>query len=351
MSKEIKLGAFTLIILAVSIWGFVFLQGKNLLTQSFTFKTILSDVTQLTKSSPVNINGYKVGSILSIKINPDNLEEMIVVFEIEDDFKIPKDAIIELMSDGIVAGKALRIKMKKQCTGADCAVDGDVFQGKVLGLIGSMVTTSEIKEYTSAIVGELKTAFEGVGTADGKGAMNKTIQDLQATMANLVEMTASVDRLVRLSTKGLANTMNNMDVITSNLAANNQQITSMLTNFNSVSRQLKDANLGNTIAKSTEAVNETKNVMTQLKTTILKTEEVMTDLNSVIKKASDGDGTLAKLMNDKSLYTNLEMTSKNMSLLLQDLRLNPGRYVKVSVFGKKNNDKYVKPEDDPAFKK
>ena len=66
---------------------------------------------------------------------------------------------------------------------------------------------------------------------------------------------------------------------------------------------------------------------------------------------NSGDGTLAKLLNDKALYNNLELTSKNLSLLLQDLRLNPSRYVKVSVFGGGNDDEYVKPEDDPAFKK
>ena len=91
--------------------------------------------------------------------------------------------------------------------------------------------------------------------------------------------------------------------------------------------------------------------MEQLQSTLSKADEAMVSLNDIMAKAGSGEGTLAQLLNDKKLYNNLEMTSKNLSLLLQDLRLNPGRYVKVSVFGGKNKDPYVKPENDPAFEK
>jgi len=123
----------------------------------------------------------------------------------------------------------------------------------------------------------------------------------------------------------------------------------MISNFSATSQQLKDANIGQTITSTTATVDEAKLMMQQLQSTLKDTDQIMANLNEVMAKANNGNGTLSKLLNDQSLYTNLESTSQNLSLLLQDLRLNPSRYVKVSVFGRKNNEDYVKPENDPAF--
>jgi phospholipid/cholesterol/gamma-HCH transport system substrate-binding protein len=69
----------------------------------------------------------------------------------------------------------------------------------------------------------------------------------------------------------------------------------------------------------------------------------------VLTEIESGDGSLSRLLNDKQLYTNLEFTSKNLALLLQDIRLNPKRYINVSVFGKGQKE-YVPANEDPAFK-
>ena len=82
--------------------------------------------------------------------------------------------------------------------------------------------------------------------------------------------------------------------------------------------------------------------MTQLNGTI-------SHFDAIAQKFNEGDGSLSQLLNDKKLYNNLEETSKHLALLLQDLRLNPRRYVNVSVFGKKDKS-YTKPEDDPGLK-
>ncbi len=351
MSREIKLGAFAFIVLLVSIWGYTYLKGKNPLKKSFTFETVYSDVMALSKSSKVYINGYSVGSVLDVELNDQNLKEMIVSFNVEGDYRIPKNALIEQVNDGLMGGKILSISFDKQCTGADCAQDGDRLQGRTIGLLGSMVGTNDVKEYASAFGSELNTIVGQLGTEDGEGAINQTIIDLQKTMDNMAKLTETTNRIMVQSAKDLNQTMNNMASITGNLAQSNAQITTMLQNFNQVSTQLKDANVGNTITATTNTLDEAKKAMTQLQGTIANADSAMKNLNSLMSKASTGDGTLAMLLNDKSLYGNLESTSKNLSFLLQDLRLNPSRYVKVSVFGKKNKDPYVKPENDPAFEK
>ncbi|MFT4535584.1 MAG: phospholipid/cholesterol/gamma-HCH transport system substrate-binding protein [Saprospiraceae bacterium] len=351
MSREIKLGAFAFIVLIVSIWGYTFLKGKNPLKKSFTFETVYENVMSLSKSSKVFINGYAVGSVLDVELNEDNLKEMVVSFNIEGDYKIPKNAIVEQVNDGVMGGKVLSISFNRQCTGADCAQKGDRLKGRTVGLLGSMLSAGEVKEYASAIGSELSTVMSSIGTENGEGAINQTVLELQQTMENLTKLTETTNRIMDQSAKNLTITMKNMASITGNLAESNAQITAMLQNFNQVSSQLKDANIGNTINATANTLDEAKVAIKQLQGTITNADAAMKNLNALMSKASNGDGTLAMLLNDKDLYNNLESTSQNLSFLLQDFRLNPGRYVKVSVFGGKNKDPYVKPENDPAYEK
>jgi phospholipid/cholesterol/gamma-HCH transport system substrate-binding protein len=106
------------------------------------------------------------------------------------------------------------------------------------------------------------------------------------------------------------------------LADNKGKISTTMTNvekasanFSKVSDSIAKANIGQTV----------KN----LEKTLANVDKLMADIQS-------GKGTLGKLAKDETMYNNFAKTSKELELLLQDLRLNPTRYVNVSLFGKKN---------------
>jgi len=294
MSREIKIGALALLVLLVSIWGYTFLKGKNLLKKSFTFQTTYTDVTQLSKSSPVYINGYKVGSVLDIELDKESLKKMIVTFDIENDFKIPKDAVINQINDGLMGGRALSVNFEKQCTGANCAQDGDMLNSRIVGLLESMIATDDVQEYANVVGKELGTVIENLGTEEGKGAVNKTLLELQATMENMAKLTATTNRIMAQSANNMAKTMENMNSITTNLAESNAQISAMLSNFAKVSTQIKDADVGNTINKSTATIEDAQKVMTSLTGTLSNADNAIKNLNGMISKATQGDGTLSK---------------------------------------------------------
>jgi phospholipid/cholesterol/gamma-HCH transport system substrate-binding protein len=87
-----------------------------------------------------------------------------------------------------------------------------------------------------------------------------------------------------------------------------------------------------------------------LNETIAKLDATLTDVNLLIRDMQSGKGAMGKLMKDEALYTNFTKTSKELELLLQDLRLHPTRYVNVSLFGKKEKP-YVAPLNDSIIKK
>ena len=348
MTKESKLGLFAIVVLALAIWGYRYLKGQNLLSKSYTFKTIYSDVNQLTVSSPVLFNGLTVGSVTNISVNPKDLSQMIVTYEVGKNLQIPNDAVAVQMSNGILNGKAISIKFKTFCDGSNCAKEGGFLKGKEIGILGSMVGKEELNGYVKTISAELNTVIEDLGSEDAKGAINESIKNLNQSLQNIESLTKSTDALIKKSYSGLTKTIDNMSVITGNLAANNEQITGLLNNLNTITTDIKNANVGNTVNAANATLAETQLAIKQLQTTLGNTDQMVTSIRGVINKVDSGEGSLGKLLNDQQLYTNLESTSQNLSLLLQDLRLNPKRYVNVSVFGKKAKE-YTLPENDPAL--
>jgi len=150
---------------------------------------------------------------------------------------------------------------------------------------------------------------------------NKAKTDLRETISNL--------NLVMHSFKGSAIALNTLlDGNKESLSGSIKNINSITDNFSKLSDSISNAGLGNTLKKL---------------------ESTVGSLDALLTRMEKGEGSLGKLMNDEKLYANLTDASKELDLLLQDFRLNPKRYVNVSVFGKKQKA-YDLPENDPAEK-
>ena len=60
------------------------------------------------------------------------------------------------------------------------------------------------------------------------------------------------------------------------------------------------------------------------------------------EKINSKESSIGLLLNDKTLYNNLEATTNKINILLDDIRVHPKRYVNFSVFGKKDKGNYLK---------
>jgi phospholipid/cholesterol/gamma-HCH transport system substrate-binding protein len=349
MSREIKIGILAIVSLFGAIWGYKFVKGQDLFQKSTLFYTSYGDVTGLEVSSPVTINGYKVGTVESIKINAEDVKKMDVIIRVDGDFKIPKDAQVLLKSEGLVGGKFLAISYAKPCKN-NCAKEGDYLIGKDLGLIGSLVSQDEVGGYTSTIAKEISASVQKLGAEGEPGKINEIVRQLEIMSINLNAVTLNLNKMLVANNNNIASITSNINKITSNLAANNNQINDLIANLSRTTKSLSDANLGNTVSKTNLLLDNSTETVKKLQTTLESANGTLSEFKSIANKIESGDGSLSKLISDKKLYDNLELTSRNLALLLQDLRLNPKRYVSVSVFGKKSKD-YTLPENDPAFPK
>ena len=348
MRKEIIIGILALLTAAVGIWGFYFLKGSNFLKKNNEYFVFYSDVADLVEASAVTISGYKVGNITKIELSPDNVERVKVTFQVDSDFGIPTDAIAVVRNSSVMGGRELSLELKQLCgNGIPCAPNKSELRGKELGMIGSLVDFSELNVKGS--VDESLDAFTKKirGTEEDPSELYQTFQKLDGAIANIVALTGSVNKLIVSSQKNLERTTANIESISQNLASNNEKISTILANLDVTTRKISNLDLNTTVNGANATLEETKEMARNLKQASVTANKAIADLNDVVAKMNSTEGSLGMLINDKGLYSNLEETSRELDLLIQDLRLNPKRYVNVSIIGRKDKE-YALPDDDPA---
>jgi phospholipid/cholesterol/gamma-HCH transport system substrate-binding protein len=350
-SNEAKLGLLAIITLTVLIWGYRFLKGKNLLDNSNTYYISYTDVDGLASSAPVMVNGFQVGSVTAVKLKPDDVEKIIVTIEVDGEIQIPKTAEALLSADGIMGGKAIILDYGNEDMGNGILGNKEYIKGSSVGLLGSMMDANELDVYFE----KLKSGFSGLvdtitsSSPNAEESIMQSIAEFQATIKNLSGISSKINIMLAKSARNFDETLTNVASLSETLKNSNSKIAGIIDNLDVVTTDLKNAEISKTVGAAEGAISEVTTSLTTIQGTVKSAEAAIDNINKLIAKAESGDGSLGSLINDRALYDNLESTSKNLDLLLQDFRLNPKRYVNVSVFGKKQTD-YTIPEDDPAKK-
>jgi ABC-type transporter Mla subunit MlaD len=312
ITREIKTAILVIASILLFIWGYSFLKGRDLFTNYKTFYVEYKSVEGLATSAPVTLNGLVIGKVSSITID-ENTGVLLVELQLKTDFPISKSSVASIYEPGFIGGKQIAIIPNFE--DKTLAVDGQKLQGGVkLGLtdkVGDQL--APLQEKLEKLLGSTEKLISGLNNVlDQKGQ-----QDLKLTLA---ELSKTIEQFHKASLS--VNTL---------LDANKTQINGVVTNFNKISGNfskisdsLNKADLGKTV----------KN----LNATLARVDGIMTGLES-------GKGSMGKLLNDEAFYQNIKSSTKELELLLQDVRLYPTRYVNISLFGKKNKP-YVAPVND-----
>jgi phospholipid/cholesterol/gamma-HCH transport system substrate-binding protein len=348
MSRELKLGILTFITLFLAIWGYTFIKGRNMFNPSYSYQITVPDVTGLAVSGEVLVNGYKIGSITDIKLNPQDVKAMDVFFTVDNKIGIPADAEVLVKNDGVMGGKILSLSFTKACTGGECAPSGSKLKSRSVGLLGSMLEPQELTNYVDNTTKSARNLINDLGKEGNDAKLDLIIRNLDASLANMSNSMNSLNRMLVASQNNVTGITSNFNKISKNIADNNAQISSMIGNLNTTTSNLAKADLNGSLLKVNTLVESGNTSVKTLETTLNAATASMNSLNAILTKMDKGDGSLSQLMNDKKLYNNLESTTKNLSLLLQDLRLNPKRYLNVSLIARKDKP-YIYPENDPGI--
>lgn len=310
-TKEIKTGILAVVAVLILIFGYYFLKGQNLLDSSRTFHAIYADVEGLSTSSPVTINGHRVGQVTKIDFL-DQTGLLVVTFTVDSNFKFSKNSLAQIYGGGIIGGKSLGIvpeyEMNQVAKPGD-TLPSDIEEG-IMELVNERLTPLQIKVERAIVSADsLITAFNEVLNSETRNNIKGTFEDLAETVRSLKETSQSLGGIVQGNSQKFSSTLTNLEETSEN--------------FNRFSDTLAQVNLSGM----------SRDI-----------EKVIADFEKISNNLSSGQGTAGKLLNDNSVYENLESATRQMEQLLQDIKLNPKRYVHFSVFGKRPGP-YDPPQD------
>ncbi|HAQ65527.1 MAG TPA: MCE family protein [Bacteroidales bacterium] len=313
ISKEIRIGISFAAAVILFIWGFNFLKGSDLFTTKREFVAIYPQVGGLVSSSPVSINGVKVGMVNEISFVPDNSGLVMVRITVSSDLIIPANSIAHLYSADLMGTRAIEIRLGNSSVGA---VSGDTLSSNLEGSLKDEVNAQVMPlkrkaEEMMAQVDSVLTALQAVFNKNTRNNLEYSFLSIKNTLQNLENTTSNIDTLVSTQRTRLASILGNIESITANLKTNNNNITNAIGNVSAMTDTLAALRLGS--------------VFSRLNSSLNSVDQMLTNINK-------GQGTIGQLLGNDSLYHSLNRATLDLDALLRDLKQNPGRYVKFSVF-------------------
>jgi phospholipid/cholesterol/gamma-HCH transport system substrate-binding protein len=316
VSNETKVGALTVIAVTLIIFGFNFLKGKTFFKSGTFIYAKYTDTKGLIVSNPVFVNGFQVGTVFEIENLNDNLSELVVCIKLNQLYKIPSNSIATIQENPL-GTNAINII---QGNSTLLIKSGDTIKtAPATSLLGDLMNElSPVGEQVKNTISSLELVLNNVNkTLNDENRQNFKVilENLSATTINLNKTLASIEGMVNQQNGSIAKTADNINVFTANLNQNNQKINNILSNLDSTTNAINDADLNKTI-KTIQAT--------------------LIALNTTIDKLNNGNGTGAKLLSDPAIYNQLQSTIKSVNTLVDDIKVHPKRYINVSVFGKKD---------------
>ena len=301
LSNEIKTAILVLSGILMFIVGFSYLKSNNIFSSDRTFFAIYDDIEGVSVGTPVTVSGFNVGSIQDISFY-QNTMDILVKFRVENKVKFSKNSVAQIYETGLIGGKALAILPNN----GPLAQSGDTLRSSIAPGLTELVNDKlsplqEKIESTFVSADSLLKKINNVLDVNSQNQIKESFSQLSDLAINLKESAENLNSIINSNEIKINDIVSNVDNFSSN--------------FSSLSNSFSDVEV--IIGNLTKTSN---------------------NLNSIIDEISSGDGTFNQLIYDDSMIKSLNEASNNLNLLMEDLRLNPKRYVHFSLFGKKNKE-------------
>ncbi len=303
IKREVKIGAIAIVALALLFWGVNFLKGKKIFSKYVSFYVVLDETQGLAATSPITLNGIKVGQVEKVSFHPDGSGRVLVKSDIESfKVRIPANSTALVRKPALVGEMEIAIKLGDSQmfiqTGDTLA---SVFVPSITDEISSQF--GPIKEKVENLLLQVDSVFEGLNKMLDKEnieSISKSLQNLSAITQSLAKSAPRIDAL-----------MASGEQVMGYLRQSSSDVSVAVKNFSTISTQLAEANLGQTLDMASKSLKS---------------------FNILLEKIQSSEGSLNLLLQDKDLYNNLKQSTLQLELLLEDLRKNPKRYINFSVF-------------------
>lgn len=300
ISKEIRVGVVSILAISLLVWGYSFLKGTSLFGKKKVIYTEYPFIGGLVNSSPILVNGFKIGMVSDIYFKNDNSGNIIVELTITDkQLNIPNNSVANLISLDLLSSKGIGLKLGNSTVELQ---NGDT--------IASHFEKSMLEDVNEQLL-PMKQKAEQLMVS-----MDSAVFKLKQTLDNFNNVFDDQNqRNLKLSLANLKNTLTKFEEVATNANTTISAVRPVLKTYKELGDSLKEIDI---------------------KTTLDKANKTFDNLSLMMEGINKGEGTMGQLMKNDSLYKNLESVTRDLDKLLIDFEAHPKRYVHFSIFGKKD---------------
>lgn len=289
-TKEAKIGIVTIVSLVLLYIGINYLKGINLFKPANHYYVACTNVKGVTISTPVFVEGFKVGLVREIKYDYQTTNKITIEISLDDDMRINKGSYVTLVNT-FLSGGEMHIHLNKYTS--EYIKPGDVLEGRSAEDMMSSVSDNILPQ-VEQLLPKIDSILTGLQALVSNQAIGQSLNNLQVTTGNLASTSRQLNQMMG----------HDVPVILGNLKT-------ISGNMSEVSTNLTKLDFANTLNK----VNRT-----------------LDNIQQMTEHLNSKDNSLGLLLNDRTLYDNLNITTQNASNLLLDLKEHPKRYIHISVF-------------------
>ena len=331
LKKEFLIGIVTLVGISVLIVGSFFLKGQEIWKSRFVYYSVFSNSEGLTTGRPVNLNGLQVGIITNINFQKNNLNNIVVEFELTDPnvFKLKKGSLVLLNSD-LLSGSYLDISYGDSL---DYYNSRDTIPSSVSLALEDQINERLIplEKKTNELISTADSAIKTIEAIFSRNTDNldESFDGIKNSIKNLEKVSLQIRSLIRSEKDNITQIVSNIETVTSNLKESNEAINKILSNTAKLSDSL---------------------VASDIKGTINNAKQSLEEVNMILYDIKNGDGTLTRLINDSTVYLSVTQMIDEATRLVENIKSEPKRYVQFSIFGKKDKS-ILDSRDEKLLKK
>ena len=308
MNKEIRTGIIAIFTIVVLIYGLNYLKGLNILDKNRIFHAKYDNIDGLLKGSVISLNGFNVGIVSNISLQSDN--SLLVSVKINEDFDVPANSILKISNQDLMGTKGISVILGNSDL---LAKNNDTLIAEIENSLQDEVNKQILPlknkaEGLISSVDSLIVIFTSVLNTDARKNLASSFKNLDETFILMSESMKELNKLVVTNEKNISNSIKNFESITGNISDNNESIENILKKLSSISDSVSSKDIG----------------------------DIIKNLNNITNKISVGQGNLGLLNSDDQLYRNIEKTTNDISILVEEIKKDPKKYFNFSVLGNRN---------------
>jgi len=335
--RELLVGFVIIAAVTVAVVGTLWLQGSNFGRPTTTVQTLIASVGQLTEGNAVTYRGVRIGTVDVIEVEPGGASVRVSLL-LRENLGLPDDAAVVLGPESLFGAWQAEIVSRQNYprfpfleipsgtspTGPEAV--GPVLPGYALPELSRLTASAE---QISVNLADLSERFEVAFNQE-------TADNLASAITNLEAITQEVRVLVQTQSEVAGSIIANAD---STLTEVEVAARAARSTFQRVDGLLEDTQIDSIVANVSAATANLSLITAQLSdedegitATLERADSAFASMSRVAARVEAGEGSLGRLLTDSTLAVRAEDVLLQLDLLLQDVRENPRRYVRLSIF-------------------